>query len=147
MPPHLESMYYGCNFQVMRGIILLMIFQLSRLITYHMVVLHKNSSKSFTACISAHHKVLFWVYNFQNGYTCEKILQLLEASLTFRCPFKFHPLPLQRSYRMYNLGESLNESPIISCKSHKRPCICHIPWRWLVHDGFNIFRVHKYSII
>ena len=123
-----------------------MLLQISWLITYYVVVLHKNSSKSLTTCISTHHKIFFWVYNIQYWYTCEKILQLLEDFFTPWCPFKFYSLPLQRSDWMCNLGESLNESPILSCKSHKISYICHILWSRPIHNVFNLVRVHRYTL-
>ena len=131
----------------MSSIVLLMFLQLSWFIAYHVVVLYKNSSKSLITCISTHHKVFFWVYTFQNWCTSKNILQLLEALLTYWCPFKMYSLLLQRSDGMCNLGESFNEYLVISRKSHKRSYIYHIRRSRPIHNGFNLLRVHRYSLI
>ena len=147
MPPHLESMYYGCMFQFMSSIVLLMILQIYGRIAYHMVVLHKNSSKSLISCISTHHKVFVWIWNFQDWCICKKILQLLESFFSSWCPVKLYPLLLQRSDRMCNLGESFNEPPVVPCKSHKRSHMCHISWGWPINDGLNLLKVHRYTLL
>ena len=131
----------------MSDIFLLMLLQLSWIITYHVVVLHKNSSKPLSACISTHHKIFFWVCNFQDWCSCENILQPLEAIFTLRCPFKLYTLPLQGSDGMRNFGESFNKSPVISCTSHKRSYICHIPQSRPIHNGLNLLRVYWYTLL
>ena len=138
MPPHLESMYYGCKLYIMSGIVLLMLLQLSWLATYHVVVLHKDSSKPLSVCIGTHHKIFLWICNLQYRCTGEDILQLLEAFFTLQSPFELYPLLLQRIDGMCNLGKS----PLISCKSHKRSYICHISWSRPIHNGFNPFSVY-----
>ena len=131
----------------MSGIVFLMLLQLARLITYHVVVLHKDSSKPLSACIGTYQKIFLWICNFQYWCTSEKILQPLEAFFTSRCPFKLYPLLLQRSDGMRKFGESFNESPVLSCKSHKRSYIYHISWSRPIHNGFNLFSVHRYILL
>ena len=145
MPPHIERMYYRCTFYIMSGIVILLLLQLSWLITYHMVVLYKDSSKPFFACIGTYHKIFLWICNFQYWCTSENILQPLEAFFTLRSPFELHPLLLQRSDGMCNLRESFNESPVVSCKLNKISYICHISWSRPIHNGFNLLMVYKYS--
>ena len=131
----------------MSSIVPLIILQLSWLIAYHVVVLHKNSSKSLTSCISTHHKIFFRICNLQYWCTCENILQLLEAFFTPRCPFKFYSLLFQRSDWVWNLGKYFNGPPIITNKTQKNSHICYILCIWLVHNGFNIFWINWYSFL
>ena len=72
--------------------------------------------------------------------------QPLEAFFTLRSPFELYPLLLQISDGMCNLGKSLNESPVVSCKSHKISYIRHISWSRPIHNGFNLLRVHWYTL-
>ena len=53
---------------------------------------------------------------------------------------------LQRSNGICNLGESFNESLVLSCKSHKISYICHISWSRPIYNGFNLVRVHRYTL-
>ena len=131
----------------MSTMVLLMLLQLSLFISYHVVVLHKKSSNSLIGCIGRHHKDFFWVYNFQNWCTRKNILQSLNVFLTSWCPFKLYTLLVQRSDWMCNLGESLNESHVVSYKSHKISYIYHISWGMLIHNGFNLLKVYRYTLI
>ena len=130
----------------MNGIVLLMLLQLSWLITYHVVILHKDSSKPLSTCIGIDHKIFLWICNLQCWCTSEKTLQPLEAFFTPWCPFKVYPLLLQRSDGMCNFGKSLNESRVVSCKSHKISYIHHISWIRPTHNGFNLLRVYWYTL-
>ena len=131
----------------MSSIVILMLLQLSWLIAYHMVVLHKKSSNSLITCISTHHKIFLWVCNFQNWCICENIIQLLEAFLTSWCPFKFYSLLLQRSDWMWNLIESFDEHSVVTEDTHKRSHIYHIPWICPVHNGFHFPGIYWYSFL
>ena len=57
MPPNFQCKHHRRQLLIMRGIILLMLFQKSRSINYHLPMLHQNTSQTLSWGIIVYHKV------------------------------------------------------------------------------------------
>ena len=57
MPPNFKGMHYGCKFQVMGRIVLLMIPELAGSICDEFPVLHQYTTQSLSGCITIDDKI------------------------------------------------------------------------------------------
>jgi hypothetical protein len=57
MSPNLKGVHYGCKLQIMRGIILLVGFELVGSICHYFPILHENTSQPLSGGVARHDKI------------------------------------------------------------------------------------------
>src|ERR1041384_3409357 len=103
----------------MCGIVQLMRSKLTRGVRYNLSVLHEYASESLPRGITIHLKILANIGQNQHWGCNQTLLQLLKTGFTFLRPYELGVLLQQFCHGFSNLGETLNESPVITCKSKK----------------------------
>src|SRR6187551_1894425 len=73
------------------------------------------------------------------------MLEFLEAVLTHVCPLKWNVVLEQLCHWLCNLGEVLNESPVVTCQSEKASDFCDTLWLFPFCHCLNLFRIHYYA--
>jgi hypothetical protein len=63
VPPFISSVHYGCQPQIKSDIVLFMLFQFCRFITYDKSIMVEDSSWSLFACICTHYKIFIQICN------------------------------------------------------------------------------------
>src|SRR6185503_10686713 len=92
-----------------------------RSISYHSALLHQNTPKTILRSITIYREPLRLVWQSQGWRRSQPLLQLIKGPLTLISPYVSHILLQQRSQRLRDLGEILNEPPIISSYAQERP--------------------------
>jgi hypothetical protein len=88
MPPDFPSMNHSCQLEIMCRIVLLMLPQLPRCVSYNMCLLHKNTNQTLSRRITIDIKGLLQVWHHKHWSGSQPPLQLLKTVLTCLCPLE-----------------------------------------------------------
>src|SRR3954469_11540637 len=75
--PHLQCINHCCQFEIMRWIIFFVRTQLTRDISNHFALLHKDTTKSLTRCVAVYHEVLLGIRRSKQWWRSELVLESL----------------------------------------------------------------------
>jgi hypothetical protein len=93
---------------------LLMVLQLTGRIGNDSPILHQNTAKSLSGCITIDHEVLPDVRQGKNRSGGKLLFQSLETKLTLGCPLKLIGLLQEVGHGLSYLREVLDESAIVT---------------------------------
>ena len=82
MPPTDKGMHYGHKFQIMSGLVKLMVLEFSRLICNHSTILHQHRTHAFQRSISTNHELTYMVRHCKDWRTVQTLLKSIKQCLT-----------------------------------------------------------------
>jgi hypothetical protein len=91
-----------------------MVLQLVGCIGNDSPILHQNTTKSLSRCITIDHEVLSDIRQGKNRSGGKLLFQSLETELTLGCPLKFIGLLQEVGHGLGYLREVLDESAIVT---------------------------------
>jgi hypothetical protein len=146
VPPCPQGKDNSSQLKIMRGIVLFIMTQLSWGIRNHSPVLHKNTTKPSSRCITINIKGLGDVWLCQHKRCSQQLLQCLKCFITL-CILNKLLLFLQKiSVGFGNIGEVRDESKIIASQSEKTADLMDSPWRPPIQHNPYHARIHRHSL-
>src|SRR3954471_24031296 len=128
--------------KIMSGVVLLVGLQLARSISHNSLLLHQNSTESLKGSITENFIRLGFIRS-QNWSSDEFLLEGVESHVTLRRPDVLDTLLEEVGKRLGNLGEILNESSAIACKSKKTAKLLNILRRFPIQNFRHLLRVNS----
>src|SRR3954470_24551088 len=129
--------------KIVSGVVLLVGLQLARSISHNSLLLHQNSTESLKGSITENFIRLGFIRRSQNWSSDEFLLEGVERNVTLRRPDVLCMLLEEVGKRLCNLGEILNESSAIACKSKKTAKLLNILRRFPIHNFGHLLRVNS----
>jgi hypothetical protein len=144
MLPRTQSMNHSGQLMIMRGIVLFMRAQLMWGVHNHVTLLHENTAKLSTRCITLNIEGLCDVRLCQHRGCSQQLLQGLERFITLYVPDKLLIFLQKISDGFDSLREVWNKSVIVASKAEKVVDLMHSPWWLLIQYFSNLGRIHGY---
>src|SRR4051812_46593082 len=129
--------------KIVSGVVLPVGLQLTRGIGHNSLLLHQNSTETLQRSITENFIRLGFIRRSQNWSRDEFLFESVESDVTLRRPDVLHMLLEEVGKRLCNLGEILNESSAIACKSKKTAKLLDILRRFPIHNFRHLLRINS----
>src|SRR3954471_18185866 len=127
----------------MSVVVLFVGLQLTRGIGHNSLLLHQNSTETLKGSITENFIRLGFVRRSQNWSSDEFLFESVESNVTLRRPDILHMLLEEVGNSLCNLGEILNESSAIACKSKKTAKLLYILRRFPIQNFRHLLRINS----
>src|SRR4051812_36900817 len=132
--------------KIVSGVVLPVGLQLTRGIGHNSLLLHQNSTETLKRSITENFIRLGFVRRSQNWSSDEFLFDSVESNVTPRRPDILHMLLEEVGKRLCNLGEILNESSAIACKSKKTAKLLDILRRFPIQNCRHSLRINSNAL-